>query len=82
MHWTTQALSVEFIHIGEAATTGSKNELESFMLDRGYTVRAMVTNRLWLANDYIFVKKGFREDILLKDIHTGQETEEKKRRIG
>ena len=61
---------MEFIHIGEAATTGSRSELESFMLDKGYVVRAMVTNRQWLANDYIFVKKGFREDIILRDIHT------------
>lgn len=61
---------MEFIHIGEAATTGSKSELESFMLDKGYTTRAMVTNKQWLANDFIFVKHGFRENILLKDIHT------------
>ncbi|TRY77370.1 hypothetical protein TCAL_13404, partial [Tigriopus californicus] len=32
------ALSVEFSHIGESHTTGSKSELESFMESKGYRV--------------------------------------------
>ena len=40
------------------------------MNEKGYTVRAEITDSTWMANDYIFVKKGFNEDIELPNIHT------------
>ena len=62
-----QALSVEYIHIDG---DDDKNSLRDFMNEKGYTVRAEITDTAWMANDYIFVKKGFSEDINLPDVHT------------
>ena len=64
-----QALSVEYSHVGEQ-TRGDKNEMVTFMESNGYEVRAAVTNKRNLANDYIFVKKGFKPEVQLGDIHT------------
>ena len=62
-----QALSVEYIHIDG---DDDKNSLRDFMNEKGYTVRAEITDSAWRANDYIFVRKGFNEDIELPNIHT------------
>ena len=62
-----QALSVEYIHIDG---DDDKHSLREFMNEKGYTVRAEITDTKWRANDYIFVKKGFNEDIELPNIHT------------
>ena len=51
---------MEYFHIGEPSTTGTQNELISFMEGKGYTVRAKVTHWSDLAGDYIFVKKGIQ----------------------
>ena len=60
-----QALSVEYNHIhGD----DDKNSLRNFMTEKGYTVRAKITG--YRACDYMFVKKGFNEDIKLPNIHT------------
>ena len=67
MFRTFQALSVEYIHL---ENNDNKNTLKEFMKEKGYIVRAEVTDTRWLANDYIFVKKGFNEDMELPDIHT------------
>ncbi|XP_059083682.1 uncharacterized protein LOC131880967 [Tigriopus californicus] len=64
------ALSVEVTHIGETHTSGSRSEMESFMTSKGYRRMSKVTNRFLLANDIIFVKNGFNEDIFLPDIVT------------
>ncbi|TRY77314.1 hypothetical protein TCAL_03489, partial [Tigriopus californicus] len=61
------ALSVEVTHIGETHTSGSRSEMESFMTSKGYRRMSKVTNRFLLANDIIFVKNGFNEDIFLPD---------------
>ena len=47
-----------------------KHSLRKFMEGRGYKVRAEVTDTHWASNDYIFVKKGFNEDVELSSIHT------------
>ena len=39
------------------------------MESKGYKVRAKVTNRGGLANDFIFAKAGLNEDVQLQDIH-------------
>ena len=65
MHF--QALSVEYIHIDG---DDDKNTLKKFMDKKGYSVRAEITDGNWRANDYIFVKKGFNEDVQLPNIHT------------
>ena len=39
------------------------------MSEKGYTIRAKVTDDKWQAYDYIFVKKGFNEHVLLPNIH-------------
>ena len=62
-----QALSVEYIHIDG---DDDKNSLRDFMTEKGYTVRAEITDGNWRANDYIFVKKGFNEHIKLPSIRT------------
>ncbi|XP_059083845.1 protein Star-like [Tigriopus californicus] len=62
------ALSVEFSHIGESHTTGSKSELESFMESKGYRVASKVTNGHQLANDFIFAKKGVFDNISIADV--------------
>ena len=64
---TFQALSVEYVWM---EGNDDKNTLKKFMAEKGYTVRAEVTDTKWAANDYIFVKKGFNEDVELPDIHT------------
>ena len=58
---------MEFIHLNG---DDDKNSLRAFMSEKGYRVRAEVTDSTWRANDYIFVKKGFNEDIELPNIHT------------
>ena len=62
-----QALSVEYIWM---EGNDDKNTLRKFMEERGYTVRAEVTDGNWASNDYIFVKRGFNEDVKLQNIHT------------
>ena len=62
-----QALSVEYIHLNG---DDDKDSLRRFMNEKGYTVRAKVIASNSRANDYIFVKKGFNEDINLPDVHT------------
>ena len=62
-----QALSVEYIHIDG---DDDKNSLRDFMTEKGYAVRAEITDGNSRANDYIFVKKGFNEDIKLPNIRT------------
>ena len=62
-----QAVSVEYIWM---EGSDDKNSLRKFMEERGYTVRAEVTDGNWASNDYIFVKKGFNEDVRLPDIRT------------
>ena len=62
-----QALSVEYIHLEGGQ---DKNSLREFMTKKGYTVRSEVTDSTWWANDYLFVKKGFNEDVKLPNIHT------------
>ena len=62
-----QALSVEHLHIDG---DDDKNSLRNFMTEKGYTVRAEITDGRSRANDYIFVKKGFNEDVKLPNIHT------------
>ena len=62
-----QALSVEYIHIDG---DDDKNSLIDFMNEKGYTVRAEITDSSFRANDYLFVRKGFNEDIELPNIHT------------
>ena len=57
---------MEYIHING---DDDKYSLRDFMEKKGYRVRAEVTDTNWRANDYIFVKKGFNEDIKLQDIH-------------
>ena len=49
---------------------GDRDLLRDFMNEKGYTVRAEITDSVWRANDYIFVRKGFNEDIKLPNIHT------------
>ena len=65
-----QALSVEYKHIhGD----DNKNSLRNFMTEKGYTVRAKITGYVkgdGGACDYMFVKKGFNEDIKLPNIRT------------
>ena len=62
-----QALSVEHLHIDG---DDDKNSLQDFMNEKGYTVRAEITDGKLQAYDYLFVKKGFNEDIKLPNIHT------------
>ena len=62
-----QAISVEYVWM---EGNDNKNTLKKFMAEKGYAVRAEVTDTKWAANDYIFVKKGFNEDVELPDIHT------------
>lgn len=61
---------MEFLHIGEDHTHGSKSKMELFMISKGYKVRAKVTNKGNKANDLIFAKEGLNEDVILEDIHT------------
>ena len=58
---------MEYIHIDG---DDDKNSLRNFMIEKGYTVRAEITDGNGRANDYIFVKRGFNEDVKLPDIHT------------
>ena len=58
---------MEYIHIDG---DDDKNSLRNFMTEKGYTVRAEITDGNWRANDYIFVKKGFNEHIKLPNIRT------------
>ena len=58
---------MEYIHIDG---DDDKNSLQNFMIEKGYTVRAEITDGSGRANDYIFVKRGFNEDVKLPDIHT------------
>ena len=58
---------MEYIHIDG---DDDKNSLRDFMTEKGYTVRAEITDGNWRANDYIFVKQGFNEDIKLPNIRT------------
>ena len=44
---------MEYIHIDGG---DDKNSLRNFMTEKGYTVRAEITDGNWRANDYIFVK--------------------------
>ena len=62
------ALSVEFSHVGEVSNV--KGDMIEFMARFGYEMRAKVTHYNLLAHDYIFVKKGFNEDVKLEDIAT------------
>ncbi|TRY76846.1 hypothetical protein TCAL_06874 [Tigriopus californicus] len=62
------ALSVEFTHIGESHTTGTKSELQSFMESKGYRIVSKVTNGHQLANDFIFAKNGLFDDISIADV--------------
>ncbi|XP_059082225.1 protein Star-like [Tigriopus californicus] len=64
------ALSVEFTYIGNDAASGTLHELEIFMADKGYKLRAKVLNGKNYANDYIYVKNGFNEDVHLEDVVT------------
>lgn len=61
---------MEVTHIGESHSSGSRSEMESFMESKGYRGVSKVTNRFLLANDIIFVKNGFNEDVFLADINT------------
>ena len=58
---------MEYIHIDG---DDDKNSLRDFMTEKGYTVRAKITDGTYRARDYMFVKKGFNEDIKLPNIHT------------
>ena len=58
---------MEYIHIDG---DDDKNSLRNFMNEKGYTVRAEITDGNYRANDYIFVKRGFNEDVKLPNIHT------------
>ena len=49
---------------------GDRDLLRDFMNEKGYTVRAEITDSSFRANDYLFVRKGFNEDIELPNIHT------------
>ena len=62
-----QALSVEYIHIDG---DDSKETLRKFMEDRGYSVRATVVDGNWASNDFLFVRRGFNEDIRLPNVTT------------
>lgn len=64
---------MEFTHVGELSKSDSKDEMVELMKQNGYEVRAKVTNSGKLANDYIFVKKGFNLDVELKSIHNVKE---------
>jgi len=48
-----RTLSVEFIHDKEG-----KGAIQDFMQGVGYDVLTEVTHPNWLANDFIFVKRG------------------------
>ena len=62
---------MEYLHIdGGYAGGDENNSLEDFMSEKGYTIRAKVRDDKWQAYDYIFVKKGFNEHVLLPNIHT------------
>ena len=58
-----QALSVEYIHL--AGEGDDQNSLREFMNEKGYSVRSWSDQAM--AKDYIFVKKGFNEDVRLPD---------------
>jgi hypothetical protein len=58
---------VEYIHIDGK---DSKATLREFMEKKGYEVRATVVDGHWLANDFIFVKRGFNADVKLPNIKT------------
>eukprot|EP00095_Tigriopus_kingsejongensis_P009539 maker-scaffold260_size234135-snap-gene-1.16 protein:Tk09539 transcript:maker-scaffold260_size234135-snap-gene-1.16-mRNA-1 annotation:"hypothetical protein DAPPUDRAFT_302580" len=58
-----RTLSVEFKHIGEFDKRGSQSELVSYMASQGYRVVSKVINGGSLANDLIFAKIGFNEDM-------------------
>ena len=74
MHF--QALSVEYIHLeGEG---DDKNTLKEFMEERGYSVRSWSDQAM--AKDYIFVKKGFNEDVKLPDRFEKDMSPEKKQK--
>ena len=60
---------MEYLHI---KGKDNKNSLRDFMNEKGYTVRAEITHSLAMADDYLFVKKGFNEDIKLQNIHTNR----------
>ena len=48
---------MEYLHIdGGYAGGDENNSLEDFMSEKGYTIRAKVTDDKWQAYDYIFVK--------------------------
>ena len=47
---------MEYLHIDG---DDDKNTLKKFMDEKGYSVRAEITDGISRANDYIFVKKGF-----------------------
>ena len=66
-------MSVEFTHVGELSSSDTTDEMVELMIKNGYEVRAKVTNSGKLANDYIFVKKGFNSDVELKSIHNVKE---------
>lgn len=59
-------ISVEFIHIPEVS--GPNHDLLEYMDRMGYSMRARI---LLKANfgDYIFIKKGFKEELSLGDIY-------------
>ncbi len=62
-------LSVEFTHVGELdGKVSSKSQMVKFMKSKGYKVRAKVTHYNNLANDFIFVKRGFNEDVALENL--------------
>ena len=58
---------MEYIHLDG---DHDKSSMRDFMTEKGYTVRSEITDSTWRANDYLFVKKGFMEDIQLPNIHT------------
>ncbi len=50
----------------------SRHTLKRFMEARGYSLRATVVDGDWAANDYVFVKRGFNEEVRLPNIRTAK----------
>ena len=62
-----QVFSIEFQRLGERGHTSE--ELMDFMSKRGYKNRANVTKSYGTANDFLYVKEGYLEDIQLFNVY-------------
>ena len=63
---TFQVFSIEFQRLYERGHT--PRELMDFMVAKGYKNRANVSTSWGTANDFVFVKEGYLEDVELYNV--------------